>query len=379
MIKKIDEMISTNLEWLKSYNYTYWGCNHVPESLFLNNKKWNTFIRTFYRLCPFNFRFGKQYPITPQANIILLKALSTSQSNLKLQYSILKRILALKSSKTKNFAIKQGVKISISLYEDSPEDPTPLNTVWFAQYLLDNDKCIFNDNQKKELLISISNYLVTELGFIDYKEKGIYFHYGHHISMVVYNASALISSLLIKIGVKYNISNYQILGSRGIKFIINNQNEDGSWFYAAYPARPTIDNFHQAYILEALIEVKNNLDFSVEKNIKKGCEFYKTMFIKKSDKFIPIRYDKRYTPRNTWLFVKTDGRDLAEAIIFFSKYMYDAQILEKLIEYTYEKFYNKEKGYFYPELFIYGKNRIPYFEFQSWFLYALNIAKQELD
>lgn len=31
-----------------------------------------------------------------------------------------------------------------------------------------------------------------------------------------------------------------------------------------------------------------------------------------------------------------------------------------------------------PEYFIYGKNRIPYIEFQAWFLYAFNILKSTL-
>lgn len=28
-----------------------------------------------------------------------------------------------------------------------------------------------------------------------------------------------------------------------------------------------------------------------------------------------------------------------------------------------------------PERFVYGKNRIPYIEFQAWFLYAFQIVK----
>lgn len=30
----------------------------------------------------------------------------------------------------------------------------------------------------------------------------------------------------------------------------------------------------------------------------------------------------------------------------------------------------------YPERFIYGMNRIPYIEFQAWFLYAFNVVKK---
>ncbi|EJW98509.1 hypothetical protein EVA_13384, partial [gut metagenome] len=44
--------------------------------------------------------------------------------------------------------------------------------------------------------------------------------------------------------------------------------------------------------------------------------------------------------------------------------------------YTYKHFFNKKNGYMYPEIFIYGKNRIPYIEFQAWFLYAFQIVKR---
>ena len=48
-----------------------------------------------------------------------------------------------------------------------------------------------------------------------------------------------------------------------------------------------------------------------------------------------MRYDKRYIPHNTWLFVKVDGRDISEALIFFTKYYVDKEFVEKLIKYTY--------------------------------------------
>lgn len=89
-----------------------------------------------------------------------------------------------------------------------------------------------------------------------------------------------------------------------------------------------------------------------------------------------MRYDKRYMPHNTWLFVKVDGRDVAEALVFFTKYVPDKEMVQKLLRYTYDKFYTKKKGYMVPEIFVYGKNRIPYIEFQAWFLYAFQIVKQ---
>ena len=62
------------------------------------------------------------------------------------------------------------------------------------------------------------------------------------------------------------------------------------------------------------------LDFEIKNVISKGVKFYLSLFENKGEYLIPKRYDKRYMPHNTWLFVKTDGRDIAEALIFFSKF-----------------------------------------------------------
>jgi hypothetical protein len=376
----VDEMIGGVQRWLQSHHYNYWECNNVPEALFTQNKKWNALLRAFFRLCPFNLRKNSDVPITPQATVALLKAFSLSpEENFEGLKSIYSRISLLRSPMVKHFSLKQGIRIATNLYEDSSDIPTPLNTVWFGQFLLSAPPELIDEHDKKDLLVDIAQYLIEELGYKDYEEKGIYFFYGHHVTAIIYNASALISSFLIKVGVKYDINHYVELGRRGILFIITNQNDDGSWFYAAPPMRSTIDNFHQSYILQALIDVEMHLDFSIRQNIDKGIAYYRTLFINAGEFVKPIRYDKRYTPLNTWLFVKVDGRDVAEAIVFFSKYVPNREMIEGLVSYLYAKFFSKQEGYFVPEVFVYGKNRVPYIEFQSWFLYALKMLRHQIN
>ena len=376
----LDEMISSIKSWLVKHDYNYIECNDVPTCLYVENQKINVLIRTFFRLCPINVRNmklkeGQLFPITPQANVALLKAYSI-EKDINVLEKIYDRVLSLQSPKVDNFALKQGIKIAISLYEDSEDDPTPLNTVWFGQFLLEDESGIVAEQERREILISIAKYLINELGYIDYGENGIYFRYGHHIKREVFNASAIISSFLIELGMKYKINEYTQMGKRGIIYICNKQNEEGSWFYAAKPERATIDCFHQAYILQALCKVQDFLDFEIKNVISKGVKFYLSLFENKGEYLIPKRYDKRYMPHNTWLFVKTDGRDIAEALIFFSKFYPRPDLVSKLLSYSYDCFFNKKKGYMYPERFIYGMNRIPYIEFQAWFLYAFNVVKQ---
>ncbi len=380
---KIDIMISGLSEWLKRQDYNFFECNFIPDYLQSKHRMLNVLFRTFFRLCPFNLRIGGKdpngkFPVTPQCNVAMIKAFNIL-GDIKTSKKILDRLFSIKSSKTNNFALKQGITISINLYENSAEDPTPLNTVWFGEYLLNDNLNIISEREKKELLYSICNYLINELGFKDFGDEGIYFYYGPTLKKIIYNASAIISVFLLEVADMYNDSDLRIYGERGIKFIINNQNEDGSWFYAAPPQRSTIDCFHQSYVLQALIRAKKHISFDIEECIKKGDVYYRSLFRSKGSWVIPIRYDKRFSPRNTWLFQKYDGRDISEALIYFSVYNRDTDNIRGLINLLYDEMYHKSKNYISPEKFIYGKNHIPYIEFQAWYLYALTILKHYLD
>lgn len=374
---RVEEMICSLEHWFSQRDYRYIECNHVPESLFGKNPKVNMLLRTVYRLSPINFRPQASIdtcPLTPQTQVALLKAYNLSRHMRIVRY-LYGRISELISPKTKHFALKQGIRISINLYENSPETPTPLNTVWFGQFLLDADEHIIPKAQKERLLQSICRYLVEELGYQDYREQGVYFYYGPTLTKVIYNASALISAFLLRVGHLYGIEEYSDLGFRGIWYIVNNQNEDGSWFYAAPPERSSIDCFHQSYVLQALHSAKEFCPKLVSDAIRRGEHYYRSMFVRKGNYIIPTRYDKRFVPRNTWLFQKLDGRDIGEALIYFSHYNYNKEMLEGLINYLYERMYLPKKGYIAPEIFIYGRNTIPYSEFQAWYLYALSVVR----
>ncbi len=373
-IERCQEMIEALGRWLSENDYRYVTANYIPDTLLCKSRRINTLTRTILRLSPIDLRpdsHKREYPNTPQANISLLKAFEDCD-NYPTQRMIVERLLQLRSPRTKNFALCQGVEIHVRLYSNGKDDPTPLNTVWFGEYLLSASDEVVDNSQREKLLRSICDYLIEELGYIDFGQRGIYFYYGPTLKKIIYNASAKISALLIAVGLRYDIPRYRELGERGVEFIVSSQNSDGSWFYAAAPARATIDNFHISYILQSLYQVKDHISFDISETIEKGVEYYYTLFRKRGNHIVPIRYDKRFTPHNTWLFQRFDGRDISEAIILFTTFHRDRELSEALINYTFEELFDKTKGTITPERFIYGKNRTPYIEFQGWYLYALN-------
>ncbi len=382
IIDKVNIMATTAENWLVTHNYHFIECNYVPERLFTKNRKINLALRTFFRLCPYNIRSQKDIdkaPFAPHAAVAMLKAFSLKGDDAKCSLITNRIIERLRSPRTENFSLRQGIKIALNLYEDSADDPTPLNTVWFGEYLLENYSG--DDNTWRDAtILSICKYLVKELGYCDYHEKGIYFYYGHHMKDIIYNASAIISAFLIKCGHKYNNENLISLGHRGIEYIINCQNDDGSWFYYGPPLKKAIDGFHQAYILKALIDAaKTDYSLNIEKNIQNGIKFYRSQFRRKGGVICPQRYDKRFNPRNTWLAQKIDGRDASEAMVFFSLYEKDEAMVSDIVNFMYYKLYDRKRRRFASDIFIYGRNRNDYIEFYSWYLYALCCIKKVFD
>jgi len=373
--EKLEIMTEGLKKWLSGNDYNYFQCNDVPPALFTKNHLVNVFLRTFFRLCPINFRSNKKIPLTPQGVVSLLMAYLKIDDE-KVINLLFSRAMKLRSDKSKNFSLKQGTRISVNMYENSEEDPTPLNTVWFGQALLDDSKDRINPKQKEAILKSISDYLTDELGYKDHATEGIYFYYGYLFKKEIINASAQISSFLIRTGHRYNCQKYIELGEKGILYVVNRQNDDGSWFYASKPERPTIDNFHQGYILAALSSCRSLLSFDISDAINKCLNYYtSSLFHIKNNEVIPVRYDKRYPPLNTWLFQKADARDISTSLEIFSLYYKDRKKIEGLINYVYNNLFDKRKGVIACEKGLFWTNKIPYLEFEGWMLYSFILVK----
>lgn len=379
-IEKVDIMIAAAEKWLRDHDYRYMECNYVPPGMFTRSRKINLLLRTVYRLLPFNLRSRRSIdraPFTPHATAAMLKAFGAAGDTNTTAMLTRRALKELRSPATKEFSLRQGIRVAVNLYEDSADDPSPLNTVFFGEFLLDDKAAAaIDDEVRRETVLSICRYITEELGYEDYGRKGIYFRYGHNISNIIYNASAVISSFLIRAGNRYDMPGYIELGKRGIDYIVNCQNSDGSWFYYGPPLKKAIDGFHQCYVLRALLDARKFYDGIPDECLRRGADFYRSQHHRSGRYLIPVRYDRRFNPRNTWLLQRVDGRDITEALVFYSLYEPDAERVEGLVEYMYDHIFRPASGRFAPEIFVYGRNRNDYIEFYAWYLHALWCVKR---
>jgi hypothetical protein len=97
----------------------------------------------------------------------------------------------------------------------------------------------------------------------------------------VINVSADVGSLLLRAGSRFAKSNFAELGAKLVQWVIERQNDDGSWYYYAYESigkESMIDNRHTGMVLSALSESlplsKMESRESSVRALEKGLEYF---------------------------------------------------------------------------------------------------------
>ena len=80
-----------------------------------------------------------------------------------------------------------------------------------------------------------------------------------------------------------------------INFVINHQNDDGSWYYSLANKGNWVDNYHTGYIIDCIEEYqKISGDYYFKNNIEKGYKYYFNNFFTRN--FIPKFYNNKLYP-----------------------------------------------------------------------------------
>ena len=113
--QKINKLLDKLTLWIENNGFVCFESNYVPRRFRTNIKSLNILLRFLFRMFPYSalrrytIREG-EHPDTPQTLVATIKAyqvLGKDEEVMKLY----KRILKLRSSQTKYFAFKQGIRI----------------------------------------------------------------------------------------------------------------------------------------------------------------------------------------------------------------------------------------------------------------------------
>lgn len=94
-------------------------------------------------------------------------------------------------------------------------------------------------------------------------------------SVAVVNANAYRAFLLISAAYDFSDEKFRKVAERNLNFVLEAQNEDGSWYYAKDGERNFIDHFHTCFVLKAVVKIEALTDHSgCTAAIERGIEYY---------------------------------------------------------------------------------------------------------
>ncbi len=128
----------------------------------------------------------------------------------------------------------------------------------------------------------------------------------------VINVQADIASLLIRTGRRFNRVEFCDLALKLAACVVENQNDDGSWYYSAFDSidkKSFIDNHHTGMVLSSLTEIHANLDESdsgrirIELALAKGTRYFLEQLFTPSG--LPKSYNDSTYPLDIYNFAQS--------------------------------------------------------------------------
>jgi hypothetical protein len=171
--------------------------------------------------------------------------------------------------------------------------PTVVATGIIANGLFEAYKITKNEELKK-IVIDAADFVIKDLNRT-YDGSSYCFSYSPFDNQRVFNASMKGARLLSQAYSLTGIEEYKKLAKQAVQFVINHQNEDGSWYYSLAKKGGWVDNYHTGYILDCLdsytILCK---DRDYNKNLMIAYQYYKKTFINEDG--WPLFYSNKKYP-----------------------------------------------------------------------------------
>jgi len=248
--------------------------------------------------------------------------------------------------------------------------PTIVATSFVANALMDYYE-ISNEIDLLKTVESSISFILYDLNVFE-NESGICFSYSPFDKSVIYNASALGLELLARyLNLTGNSDNELLkLLEKGVNFIKEEQNNDGSWYYGKQKIQYFIDHYHTAYLLESLENIRKytNDKYNLYPSIKKGLDFYLNNFF--THVFAPKFYKNSVYPIESHCSGAAI-KALCTLSETFGKELFEVAI--KVTQWTTNNLFDLEGGFFYYQKNRFWKNKINYMRWsQAWMFIGLS-------
>ena len=209
---------------------------------------------------------------------------------------------------------KNGIGWGVPYKWVTPDGTLPLNSPSIVQtahcfHAYDKLYIELGDKEYLDIMQKIINFVYEDLKIRNNKSKSKSepSKYGYNFPVLTFNTIALRANILMRAYELFGHEKYKNASMKNIKYLSENQNQDGSWFYSHNSN--SIDNFHTCYILKSLYSTyaihNNKLIIDIA---NKGFKYYLNNFFR--DNGTLIHFTKSKNPKFRYI----ELLDYAEAI-----------------------------------------------------------------
>ena len=256
----------------------------------------------------------------------------------------------------------------------APRDtPTIVPTAFAARALIEavrQDLQYFENSEEPSYLQtarSVCDFILRDLPRSVDNETELCFSYAPNSDTRVFNASLLAAEVLACVGKLTQERELSEPAERATRYVVNSQNQDGSWSYGADPKQSWIDNFHTAYVLFSLKRIIEVSSFGSEFQpaFERGYQYWKNNF------FLAEGWPKYYHDDP----YPADAHAAGSAIVTFLECREldknAHQLARDVASWTIQNL-RDARGFFYYQRRRFYTVRKPYMRWtQAWMLYAL--------
>src|SRR5215216_5146444 len=245
--------------------------------------------------------------------------------------------------------------------------PTIVPTAFAARALIE----VRQDDEAR----SVCEFIIKDLPRTVDTDTEVCFSYAPNTGTRIFNASLLAAEVLASVGRLTGETELIDLADRAARYVVNNQQPDGSWLYGTDPKQSWIDNFHTAYVLFSLkriIDISSRKD-EFQQGLERGYQYWKNNFFL-ADGWPKYYHDHPYP---------ADAHAAASAIVTFLECRgldSDAVRLAQTVAIWTIQNLRDSRGFFYYQRRRFYTVRKPYMRWtQAWMLYALARLLEELN
>lgn len=251
--------------------------------------------------------------------------------------------------------------------------PNIVTTVFIGNALM-NYAAVFPPTPIKATIKDITDFILNEMILWQNAQK-LCFAYIPGKSAEVHNANLLAAAFLARAS---TIIDEPLLAGKvekAVRFSLKDISPEGYWPYGSMAHHRWMDNFHTAYNLEALLQIRRSLNTKAYDAAIRNVFAYYTANLFAEDGTVNYYHNKRYP---------LDSHTIAVAILFFTRLLErredvfsddDRQTAKRLldanVQLAIEQFWDA-RGWFHFQHDRWFKSKIPYIRWtQAWMFCAL--------